>query len=113
VLDKGKSFASTADQRGAPRPFDFGSLANAAGGDGSDIGAFESGQPQLAIQQAGGAAILSWPGYYGGFIVEVRTNLNPPNVWNSQSGEIAVIANRNVFTNLPESGTRFYRLKGH
>ena len=38
------------DQRGAPRPFDFASIPNAAGGDGSDIGAFELGIPTLGIQ---------------------------------------------------------------
>jgi hypothetical protein len=39
--DRGHSGGSSADQRGRLRPFDFGSVANAGGGDGSDIGAFE------------------------------------------------------------------------
>jgi hypothetical protein len=42
VIDAGKAFSLTTDQRGDPRPFDFSGLANAAGGDGSDIGAYES-----------------------------------------------------------------------
>jgi hypothetical protein len=41
AIDKGKNFDLTTDQRGLPRPFDFPAIANASGGDGSDIGAFE------------------------------------------------------------------------
>jgi hypothetical protein len=42
AVDKGKALGGiTADQRGNARPDDFGSVPNAAGGDGSDIGAFE------------------------------------------------------------------------
>jgi hypothetical protein len=33
------------DQRGFPRPADFGNVGNAAGGDGSDVGAFEVQPP--------------------------------------------------------------------
>ena len=40
ALDAGSSFGLATDQRGAARPSDFGSIANA--GDGSDIGAFEA-----------------------------------------------------------------------
>ena len=42
AIDKGKAFGSTTDQRGAVRPFDHPLIANATGGDGSDIGAFET-----------------------------------------------------------------------
>lgn len=41
ALDKGKSFGSTTDQRGAPRPVDNPLITNASGGDGADIGAYE------------------------------------------------------------------------
>jgi hypothetical protein len=42
AIDKGKNFAGdTTDQRGFPRPFDDPGIANATGGDGTDIGAFE------------------------------------------------------------------------
>ena len=41
--DQGKSFGLTTDQRGGTRPLDDSSIANASGGDGSDIGAFEGG----------------------------------------------------------------------
>ncbi len=43
VIDQGKSFGVTTDQRGFVRPFDYPSIPNAAGGDGSDIGAVEAG----------------------------------------------------------------------
>ena len=39
--DKGKNFNVTTDERGFPRPVDIPSIANAVGGDGSDIGAVE------------------------------------------------------------------------
>lgn len=41
AFDKGKGFGLTTDQRGKPRPVDQSGFANASGGDGSDIGAFE------------------------------------------------------------------------
>jgi hypothetical protein len=41
ALDKGHSSGATADQRGATRPCDNANLANAPGGDGGDVGAFE------------------------------------------------------------------------
>jgi hypothetical protein len=41
AIDKGKAFGETTDQRGRPRPSNFPTIANASGGDGSDIGAFE------------------------------------------------------------------------
>jgi hypothetical protein len=56
AVDRGTSFGLTVDQRGLPRPSDFGSVSNAEGGDGSDIGAFElqlpatkSGLPSPAV----------------------------------------------------------------
>lgn len=42
ALDRGKSFGLTTDQRGAARTYDAPASANAAGGDGTDIGAYES-----------------------------------------------------------------------
>ena len=47
AIDKGKrdavaALAASADQRGEPRPFNDPNVANANGGDGSDIGAYEA-----------------------------------------------------------------------
>jgi hypothetical protein len=55
ALDRGKrdavpALALNTDQRGFPRPVDNPSLANAPGGDGSDIGAFEEQYSALALQ---------------------------------------------------------------
>jgi hypothetical protein len=42
AIDKGiSSMGETVDQRGDQRPYDFPGIGNAAGGDGTDIGAFE------------------------------------------------------------------------
>ncbi len=41
AIDKGNSSGETTDQRGLPRPCDDATVANAAGGDGADVGAFE------------------------------------------------------------------------
>jgi hypothetical protein len=41
AIDKGSALGLMTDQRGVARPFDFPSIAPAAGGDNSDIGAFE------------------------------------------------------------------------
>ena len=41
AIDKGHSSGATADQRGLTRPCDLAAIANAAGGDGGDAGAFE------------------------------------------------------------------------
>jgi hypothetical protein len=41
AVDQGDSFGIHEDQRGYPRPYNFRNIPNAAGGDGSDIGAFE------------------------------------------------------------------------
>jgi hypothetical protein len=54
VIDAGSAFGLTTDQRGAPRPSDLGSIANA--GDGSDIGAYEVRASEAAGGAGGGAS---------------------------------------------------------
>ena len=56
AIDKGKNFGLTTDQRGGTRPFDLADSVypNAAGGDGSDIGAYET-------QTGGGCLPLAVP----------------------------------------------------
>jgi hypothetical protein len=44
AIDQGHTGSLSTDQRGRPRPIDMNNIANAAGGDGSDIGAYEFGQ---------------------------------------------------------------------
>ncbi len=48
ALDAGHCGGLTTDQRGLPRPIDSPAIANAEGGDGSDIGAYEA-DPNLRI----------------------------------------------------------------
>ena len=43
AIDQGNSFGVHTDQRGYHRPYNYTAIANAPGGDGSDIGAFEMG----------------------------------------------------------------------
>jgi len=69
AIDKGESSGSTSDQRGFGRRKDVPALANAPGGDGADIGAFEAAFATLAnistrlrVQTADNAMI-------GGFII--------------------------------------------
>ena len=50
AVDAGLSAGETTDQRGKSRPFGFPSISNAAGGDGSDIGAFELHGSEVAIK---------------------------------------------------------------
>ncbi len=49
AIDKGNSFGLTSDQRDLPRPSDDPSIPPAAGGDNSDIGAFELQLPKVRI----------------------------------------------------------------
>src|SRR5205085_2535109 len=53
AIDKGKALGgANTDQRGSQRPFDNTGIANATGGDGSDIGAFEVvPEPEIGVQQ--------------------------------------------------------------
>lgn len=113
AIDRGKSFGLTTDQRGEPRPFDFASIANASGGDGSDIGAFEVGRPKLNIQQAGNSAVLSWPSYSAEFALQSSTNVTSSNCWINAGGTTTVVGDQYQQTNGPISGNRFFRLRGN
>jgi CSLREA domain-containing protein len=48
AIDQGSAGTATTDQRGQPRPYDAPSIANAEGGDGTDIGAIELQDSDLA-----------------------------------------------------------------
>lgn len=56
AIDAGNSFGSATDQRGTPRPKDYAAVDNAAGGDGSDIGAFEYVDPDASAPTVRAAA---------------------------------------------------------
>jgi hypothetical protein len=112
AVDKGYSFGITTDQRNAPRPYDFASIPNAAGGDGSDIGAFELSRPTLYITRQTNNVILIWNGAYGDFVPEYAPALPGPLIWTTipfsptgeESDEFAV-------SDGITSTNRFYRLR--
>jgi autotransporter-associated beta strand protein len=113
AIDRGKSFGLTTDQRGEPRPFDFASITNAVGGDGSDIGAFEVGRPTLNIQEVGNAAVLSWPYYYTNLTLQSSTNLGSSTNWVNASGSASLIGSQYWQTNSPIADNKFFRLRGN
>jgi hypothetical protein len=110
AIDKGKNFEASTDQRGAPRPFDFASLANSSGGDGSDIGAFELGLPKLSIQRSGGNLEISWPSYYGGFGVQSILDLTSQS-WSNVLGAPIVSGGQYSLPVSIDSSNKFFRLK--
>ncbi len=83
ALDAGHSGGLTTDQRGLPRPIDSPDIANAEGGDGSDIGAYE-GDPNLRITgygKTGGDIWLSFNSILGRTYRVESTDQLPP-IWN-------------------------------
>jgi hypothetical protein len=115
AFDKGKrdaipTLALTTDQRGQLRPFEFPSITNAPGGDGSDIGAFEANPPPLSILASRTNLVLSWLLEGPGFRLESITNFPASNKWTSISGTPAVLGNRFYVTNPPNASRKFYRL---
>ena len=62
AIDAGKALdGATTDQRGRTRPFDNATITNASGGDGSDIGAYETQapEPDIAVEQPAGTDLLT------------------------------------------------------
>src|SRR5205814_358340 len=103
----------TTDQRGVPRPYDFSSLTNATGGDGSDIGAVEFIPPTPLISIA---AVTNSIQLHGAglsnltYTVQANTNLSTTN-WlvigsaPSDTNGLFSLAD----TNAPQFPRRFYR----
>lgn len=115
AIDKGKrdaitTLALTTDQRGQPRPFDFPSIANAPGGDGSDIGAFEATQPLLGIMASRTNVVLSWLVAGPGFRLELVTNLPASTNWTFVSGTPVTHGNYFYVTNAANAPRNYYRL---
>jgi hypothetical protein len=113
VIDQGYSFGQTTDQRGAPRPFILGSLPLPLGGDGSDIGAVELGNPRLSITLANTNLLLSWPAYYGSFAVQYNTQLTDANAWSSMPGGLSLSGTQYLVTNALGVTNTFFRLIGN
>jgi hypothetical protein len=77
AVDRGKAFDLASDQRGSIRPSDNPDVANAAGGDGSDIGSFE-----IQFPLSGTVSISGRVQYKGGsvrspgFVILTDSNQN-------------------------------------
>jgi hypothetical protein len=113
ALDKGKSFGFTTDQRGMARPYDLPSIANAGGGDGSDIGAFELlPTPSLNIQPASNQnVLLFWAADAANFRLESTANLSPAHTWSNVTSTRVTVGNNVYLTNsVAGGGSKFYRL---
>ena len=112
AIDKGTNFTgAVTDQRGQPRTYDNPGLANAAGGEGTDIGAFEFIPPALAITPNYGNVILSWPAGESGYKVESTTLLGSSANWTTVPGTPIVIGNQHFLGDGPVTGSKFYRLR--
>jgi hypothetical protein len=112
ALDQGTNFSRfVTDQRGQPRTYDNPGIANAAGGDGTDIGAFEFIPPSLAIVQNGLNSVqVLWPNTdtYS-YNLKTNSNLNLPN-WIGYGGMVTAANGTNsVILTLPK-GNLFFRL---
>ena len=113
ATDKGKNLSGAAtDSRGFPRTFDDPAIANAAGGDGTDIGAYEAFALRItAVEQLGDALRLSFTSLPGmNYELQNRTDLISG--WNSILGSIpgnGSIAQTTV-TNLVSQPQQFYRI---
>ena len=111
ALDQGISCGLATDQRGHPRVHDYGSIPNAAGGDGSDIGAFESDAPFLNIRRLASRAVLSWDTNSPLCVLESSTNLVVSAAWLSATGTPIIVNGQYFLTNTPAGGNNFFRLR--
>ena len=88
AIDKGTNFSSVAsDQRSYPRTYDDPNVANTAGGDGTDIGAYEASELRIvAVQKAGNDLRLDFTGLLGtNYEAQIRSNMTTDN-WTSLAG---------------------------
>jgi hypothetical protein len=112
AIDHGTNFSRfVTDQRGQPRTYDHPGIANAAGGDGTDIGAFEFIPPSLAIVQNGPNSVqVLWPNTDSySYNLKTNSNLNLSS-WIGYGGMVnAANGTNSVMITLPK-GNLFFRL---
>src|SRR5205085_8822270 len=111
AIDKGKAVASI-DQRGEPRPFNDPNIANAVGGDGSDIGAYEADLRLTKILRMTNDLQLSFTTILGkNYQLQSRSSL-ASGVWNALgapvtgTGGVVQPTVNNAFT----TPVQFYRV---
>ena len=83
---------------------------NTPPGDGSDIGAFESGSPNLSITRSPPNVVVSWPSYYGDFTLQRNTNSIASVNWSNAPGTIQDNGTIKYLIVNPPTGNRFYQL---
>jgi hypothetical protein len=113
AIDHGTNFGSYTDMRGRQRPFDLANIPNAAGGDGTDIGAFEFipvAPVALRILRANASAVVSWPTNEPSFTLEASTNPTVPAAWAVVPGTPAM-SNGQFIVVEPLQARKFYRLR--
>jgi hypothetical protein len=111
VIDQGHSLGVATDERNAPRPYDFLMITNF--GDGSDIGAFESGSTPLGKSIGGGNLVVSWPSYYGDLKLQSTPELGARSDWTDVRDEPVLSGDYYYVTNRMTGISAFYRLVNH
>ena len=112
AIDQGMNFAIMTDQRDVVRPYDLPSVANAGGGDGSDIGAYEFlPTPELNIQRANSAdVVLFWSTDAADFRLESGTNVSAPDSRTDVNTARVTIGDQVYITNSAAGDGQCYRL---
>jgi hypothetical protein len=115
AIDKGRNFGFARDQRGLPHPWDLPSVANAGGGDGSDIGACEFlPTPELRIRLENNTnVVLSWSTDAADFALQSVANLSSANNWSNDNSARAIVGNQVFVTNSVAGPGKIYRLSLH
>lgn len=111
AIDQGNSFGLTADQRGHVRPHDYYCIPNAPGGDGSDIGSFESDKPILVITKSGTGVKVIWDTNQPNYTLECTTNLGSG--WTTITGLVSTAGREFQMTNQSNTGQTFFRLRSN
>ncbi len=113
AIDKGKSFGLGLDQRGQPRPYDDPNIANATGGDGGDIGAYETSELRVAsVDRIGNDLRLRFTSVLGtNYLVQTKSDLSLTN-WTTLAGSVAGNggAAQTTQTNAFTQPKQFYRV---
>ena len=117
ALDQGKRDAVSAnstDQRGEPRPFDDPTIANASGGDSSDIGAYEADVRVTAQGRVGNDLVLSFTTILDhNYEIESRPSLGPGG-WSAVAGTVTAGTGGIVKVTIPNAfspPSQYYRVR--
>jgi len=122
ATDHGKSFGAATDQRGFPRSVEDPCVANASGGDGSDIGAFEVQQKCRPVAFRVTAIKRIWSGddlrlsyttvLASNYVVQARSNLVSGS-WASLPGtNVGIgVAMQSIVTNAIAAPQGYYRIQ--